>query len=87
MKDLGIWEPLSVKVQTYKTAIEVRGKSGTRVLVGGWCWDECMVVGCLLLGEYTMECVENRVCGTLSVVLLLSIEVCVCVCYRLPSFC
>jgi hypothetical protein len=23
MKDLGIWEPLSVKMQTYKTAVEV----------------------------------------------------------------
>lgn len=23
MKDLGVWEPLSVKLQTYKTAIEV----------------------------------------------------------------
>ena len=25
MKDFGIWEPLSVKIQIYKTAIEVRG--------------------------------------------------------------
>lgn len=24
MKDLGIWEPLAVKLQTYKTAVEVR---------------------------------------------------------------
>lgn len=24
MKELGIWEPLSVKLQTYKTAVEVR---------------------------------------------------------------
>lgn len=24
MKDYGIWEPFAVKVQTYKTAIEVR---------------------------------------------------------------
>lgn len=23
MKELGVWDPLSVKVQTYKTAIEV----------------------------------------------------------------
>ena len=26
MKDYGIWEPFAVKVQTYKTAIEVRTK-------------------------------------------------------------
>jgi T-complex protein 1 subunit gamma len=24
MKELGIWEPLAVKLQTYKTAVEVR---------------------------------------------------------------
>ena len=29
MKDYGIWEPFAVKVQTYKTAIEVRPKSMT----------------------------------------------------------
>lgn len=28
MKDLGIWEPLSVKLQTYKTSVEVRKKPG-----------------------------------------------------------
>ena len=30
MTDLGVWDPLSVKVQTYKTAIEVRGGGGGR---------------------------------------------------------
>ena len=24
MRELGIWEPLAVKLQTYKTAVEVR---------------------------------------------------------------
>lgn len=28
MKELGVWEPLSVKLQTYKTAIEVREQPG-----------------------------------------------------------
>lgn len=28
MKDLGIWEPLAVKLQTYKTAVEVRREGG-----------------------------------------------------------
>ena len=28
MKDLGIWEPLAVKLQTYKTAVEVRSEAG-----------------------------------------------------------
>lgn len=28
MKDLGIWEPLAVKLQTYKTAVEVRREEG-----------------------------------------------------------
>lgn len=26
MKDLGIWEPFTVKTQTYKTAVEVRSE-------------------------------------------------------------
>ena len=30
MTDLGVWDPLSVKVQTYKTAIEVNRSAGGR---------------------------------------------------------
>lgn len=28
MKELGVWEPLAVKLQTYKTAVEVRREEG-----------------------------------------------------------
>ena len=30
MKELGVWEPLSVKEQTFKTAIEVRERERER---------------------------------------------------------
>ena len=30
MRELGVWDPLSVKVQTYKTAIEVRERKSER---------------------------------------------------------
>ena len=32
MKELGIWEPLAVKLQTYKTAVEVRQSKSYAVL-------------------------------------------------------
>lgn len=32
MKELGIWEPLAVKLQTYKTAVEVRHSRTCAVL-------------------------------------------------------
>lgn len=34
MKELGIWEPLAVKLQTYKTAVEVRRSGNFRASVG-----------------------------------------------------
>lgn len=34
MKELGIWEPLAVKLQTYKTAVEVRRGENFRASVG-----------------------------------------------------
>lgn len=42
MKELGIWEPLAVKLQTYKTAVEVRparrspSHLSARSLPAGW---------------------------------------------------
>lgn len=37
MKELGVWEPLAVKLQTYKTAVEVRRADGrTDGQTDGW---------------------------------------------------
>lgn len=46
MKDLGIWEPLAVKLQTYKTAVEVRrGGDRTSEPPGVVSWEGGNVTG------------------------------------------
>lgn len=54
MKDLGIWEPLAVKLQTYKTAVEVRREGGNLRASIAYLLGEGNVTTCAL------ECLGKR---------------------------
>lgn len=58
MKELGIWEPLAVKLQTYKTAVEVRFPSAAGPRAGTSL--ETSVLGSILKGGLRRQRVLRR---------------------------
>lgn len=65
MKELGIWEPLAVKLQTYKTAVEVRMLYGIGMLLIS-IWPEAICVrpslgGAVKCKSVPKDCPRNSI--------------------------